>query len=298
MAAAAEARGVHPLAKALAEEAKSRGVTPTQDATTEVFLGLGVRATWDSDTVLVGNRAFMESEGVDVTYFKGRAHRCMESGQTVLYVARNGRLQGMIAVANAVRHGVEDVLRDLRKEGVSRMYLISGDVRPIVEAISESLGFDGYEAPLLPQDKAEYIDSLEASGRRVVMVGDGVNDALALSKASVGIAMGAGGAEAAVEAADIALARSELGDLMILRLLSHRTLRTIDQNFWMANLTNILGILLGASGWFSPVMAGTLHVAHTLGIMLNSSRLLWWELPDCTSTRTNDIQVRPQSQRD
>ena len=149
----------------------------------------------------------------------------------------------------------------------------------MAESLALSMGFDDYRAELMPEDKAKYVERLEKRGNRVVMVGDGVNDALALSKATVGVAMGAGGAEVAIEAADIALVDSDLERLVTLRQLSHKTLRTIGQNYYLATSTNVLGIFLGAFGWLSPVMAGMLHIVHTLGILVNSSMLLKWQAP-------------------
>jgi cation-transporting P-type ATPase C len=222
----------------------------------------------------------MESRGVTVDRLRDRAFKCAETGQTVIYVARDGRLQGIIALSNTARKGVKTVLKRLRQLGVRHLSLISGDSEPVVRTISESLGFDHYEASMLPEEKALYIDRLRAEDRQVLMVGDGVNDALALSKAEVGVAMGAGGSEVAVETADIALAGDELEGLVILRLLSQQTLRVIEQNFWIANATNFAGILLGAGGWLPPVMAGVLHIGHTLGIMINSGHLMRWEPRD------------------
>jgi cation-transporting P-type ATPase C len=219
----------------------------------------------------------METENVNPSYFKTKAKTHMESGHTVLYVARNRKLQGMIAIANALRPGAASALKELHKRPAVRFYLISGDTEPIVRNMALDLGFDGYEAELLPEEKARYVRGLQENHNRVLMLGDGVNDALALSTADVGVAMGAGGSHVAIEASDIALVRSALEDLVILRLLSDKTLRTIEVNFWIATLTNGIGIILGAAGWLPPVMAGVLHIGHTLAIMGNSSRLLKWE---------------------
>lgn len=273
----AEIHNEHPMARAVVNAAKRHGITPAPHAECEFVLGRGVTARTNGDVILVGNDRFMKEHRVPINYFKARAHKQILEGNTVLYVAKNGKLQGMIVVANGVRPNAKPVLDWLRKDGVSSLYLGTGDTRPVAGAIARSLGFDDFRAELLPEDKAYYVERFEHDGKRVVMIGDGVNDALALSKATVGVAMGAGGAEVAIEAADIALVDSELERLVTLRQLSHKTLRTIEQNYYLATFTNVLGIALGAAGRLTPVMAGMLHIVHTLGILLNSSRLLNWK---------------------
>ncbi len=275
----AEIHNEHPMARAVVNAAKGHGITPAPHAECEFVLGRGVTARTNGDVILVGNDRFMKEHHIPVTYFKARSDERIQQGNTVLYVARNGKLQGMIVVANGVRPNAKPVLDWLRKDGVSSLYLGTGDTRPVAEAIARSLAFDDFRAELLPEDKAYYVERFEQAGKRVVMIGDGVNDALALSKATVGVAMGAGGAEVAIEAADVALVDSELERLVTLRQLSHQTLRTIEQNYYLATSTNVLGIILGAAGWLTPVMAGMLHIVHTLGIVLNSSRLLNWKAP-------------------
>ena len=277
MAAVAESKSEHPLARALVEEARRRGVSFAADPMCETFLGRGVRATTGRDTFLVGNEGLMVREGVDASRFRAKAREQMEAGRTVLYVARNGKIQGIIALADTIRPGAAGVIEWLRADGVGRHCLLSGDTEPLVRSVHEFLGFDEYQASLLPEEKARYVADLVARGRKVLMVGDGVNDALALSEATLGVAMGAGGSEAAIESADIALAGSHLEDLVTLRLLSRKTLGVIEQNFWLATTTNVFGILLAAAGWLPPILAGALHVGHTLGIMLNSSRLIGWQ---------------------
>ena len=279
MAAIAEIHNEHPIARAVIKESNSHGIMPEPHAVCEFILGRGVKAMLDGTQILVGNDRFMEQEGINTAYFKGRAKQSVLEGHTVLYVARNKKLQGMIVVANTVRPNAQAVLDWLREDGISALYLGTGDTEPVARSISNALGFDDYRSNLMPEDKGSYVDRLENNGQRVVMVGDGVNDALALSKASVGIAMGAGGAEVAIEAADIALVDSDLERLVLLRQLSHQTLKVIDQNYYLAVSTNIIGALLGLVGWLTPIMAGGFHIVHTLGILLNSSRLAQWKAP-------------------
>jgi cation-transporting P-type ATPase C len=224
----------------------------------------------------VGNQAFLESEGVALPRLSPKTREHIDSGHTLLFVAINKRVQGSIAVANRLRPGVKEVVAELHAQGRTCLYLISGDTEPSVRTIASALDLDGYRAALLPEEKARFIERLERSGKKVVMVGDGVNDALALSKATLGVAMGAGGSEVAIEAADIALVKDDLRGLLVVERLSRKTLATIEENFWIATGTNILGIMLGAAGLLSPVMAGFFHLGHTLGILLNSGRLVRW----------------------
>lgn len=274
MAANAEVDSRHPMARALLTAAKDAGISLERNVESEVWLGRGVCAHWGSDEVLVGNAQFMVDRNVNPTYYRAKATKFENVGHSVIYVARNERLQGMIVLGNQLRPRCDVVVAELRQGGIEWVSLVSGDAVPIVRRLAESMGFDEYRGELLPEEKAEIIDGLEASGRRVMMVGDGLNDALALSRATVGVAMGAGGSEVAIEAADIALMHNDLEALVHLRHLSRRSFQVIEQNFWIATATNVIGAGLGIFGMVSPVMAGLLHTLHSLGIMLNSSRLL------------------------
>jgi cation-transporting P-type ATPase C len=279
VAAIPESRSRHPFSRAILKAAEEHGIIPNDPETWEERLGLGVIALDGEDRIVVGNEALMLEEGVNIAYFKNRAAQLSEDGYTVLFVAKNGKVQGMPAVANLARPECRETIQWLRQDGISHVCVISGDEEQIVGRLAHELEVDEFCARMMPEQKAEYIEKLESIGRKVLMVGDGVNDAPALSKASLGVAMGAGGSEVAVEAADIALAKNDLEDLVTLRKLSRHTLRVIDQNFILANTTNMAGIVLGATGLFSPFFAGLLHVGHTLAIMLNSRRILNWD-PD------------------
>jgi cation-transporting P-type ATPase C len=264
----------------LVRAAEEEGLSISPAGSVEEFLGRGVRAVLKGKTVLVGSGQFLTSQGVAASALERMAERYRHKDHSVLFVAYDGKLQGLVALTNKVRPDAKRVVDELRSDGAVFTGLISGDEETIVAALSGALGFDGYKAPMLPDEKAAYVKELRKAHGGVVMVGDGVNDALALAEATTGVSMGAGGSEVAIEASDISLIKDDLRDIVVLRRLSRQTMRTIEQNFWLANATNALGIVLGASGILSPVMSGVLHVGHTLGIMLNSSRLLRWEPGD------------------
>jgi manganese/zinc-transporting P-type ATPase C len=279
MAATAESHNQHPMAKAILAEARARNLTPEPHAVCEFKAGRGVLCTVGGDAViLVGNRQFMEEHAVDIRWFDKKAAMQRQMGNTVVFVAKNGKAQGMLGVANPVRPEALRALNCLRGDGVRTMHLITGDTDEVARAMMDVFPFDDCRAALMPEEKAHWVDELK-KGHPIVMVGDGVNDALALARADIGIAMGAGGAEVAMEAADIALADSNLEGLMKVRNLSHQTMKVIDQNHYLAVSTDLIGAALGMMGILSPVMAGMIHILHTGGILLNSGRLLSWEAP-------------------
>ncbi len=279
MAATAESHNQHPMAKAILAEAEALGLNPEPHAVCEFKAGRGVLCTVGGDAViLVGNRQFMEEHEVDIRWFNKKAAAQRDMGNTVVFVAKNGKAKGMLGVANPVRPEAVRVLNCLRGDGVEAMHLVTGDNEEVAQTMMNVFPFDDCRAALMPEEKAERVDELK-KGNTVVMVGDGVNDALALAHADIGIAMGVGGAEVAMEAADIALADSDLEGLMKVRNLSHKTMTIIDQNHYMAVSTDLIGAALGMMGILSPIMAGMIHIFHTGGILLNSGRLLSWEPP-------------------
>ncbi|HIQ36893.1 MAG TPA: cation-translocating P-type ATPase [Desulfocapsa sulfexigens] len=279
MAATAESHNQHPMAKAILAEADALGLNPEPHAVCEFKAGRGVLCTVGGDAViLVGNRQFMEEHEVDICWFNKKAAAQRDMGNTVVFVAKNGKAKGMLGVANPVRPEAVRVLNCLRGDGVKAMHLVTGDNEEVAQTMMHVFPFDDCRAALMPEEKATRVQELKKENT-VVMVGDGVNDALALAHADIGIAMGAGGAEVAMEAADIALADSDLEGLMKVRNLSHKTMTIIDQNHYMAVSTDLIGAALGMMGVLSPIMAGMIHIFHTGGILLNSGRLLSWEPP-------------------
>ena len=277
LAASVQAHTTHPVGRAIVAEASRRGIDPILHCVNEPVLGKGVRMTLGQDTIAVGSLHWMEEMGVNISHFRKKTKDLMDRGRTVVFVAKNGKAQGVIGIVNTIRPETEATLRGLRKDGVTQLCLMTGDMEEAARILAQDLKFDAVQASLLPDEKARYVRELQQAGRKVVVVGDGVNDALALSQADIGVAMGAGGAEVAIEAADIALVDSDLARLVYLRKLSRETMHVIEQNHWMAVSTNIVGVFLGATGRLAPLWSGLVHVIHSLAIMLNSSRLLSWK---------------------
>jgi cation-transporting P-type ATPase C len=280
LAASAEAESNHPVAQAILKESRTRKISFERPKSTKAFLGRGIQARTASGIIRVGNRQYFKSAGIKTAQFSKTVTKQTDSGQTAVFVARNKTLAGMILLTHTIRAETSSVLKWLHKNGIQKIVLISGDLKTAVKAIAKHYLIDEFQGELLPEEKARFIDALEAKGHGVIMVGDGINDALALSKASVGVAMGAGGSEVAIETADIALADSDLRGLVALRQLSEQTHRIVEMNFWLATASNIAGVILGFAGKFSPVMAGIFHVGHTVGIMANSARLINWQDAD------------------
>ena len=281
IAATAESHNQHPMALAILAAARKRGLSPEPHAVCEFTAGRGVLCTMrgGDNIYLVGNHPFMDEHGVDVSYFDQKVVQQVQAGNTVVYVAKNKAVQGMLGIVNRLRPETLKVLRCLRTDGVKSIHLVTGDSKHVAETMMNLFDFDDCRGQLLPEEKAQRVNELK-NGNTVVMVGDGINDALALARADVGIAMGAGGAEVALEAADIALADSDLESLMKMRNLSHKTMTVIDQNHFLAISTDLIGAALGMAGILSPIMAGMIHILHTGGILINSSRLLSWEPSD------------------
>ncbi|MCC7201981.1 MAG: cation-translocating P-type ATPase [Nitrospirae bacterium] len=274
LAASAEARSPHPLARALLEGAELRGVKVIDAVQFETIAGSGVVAELtDRRRILVGSERLMRQHNIAVDGIDGEATRMRGAGETLLFVAVDAELVGLIGVVDRPRKEALSVIYGLQQSGMS-VFLLTGDHQKTADAVSRQLGIRDYYYDMLPEDKGRMIEKLRAEGRVVAMVGDGVNDALALAKSDLGIAMGAGGSDVAVEAADIALKSNDLTRLPAVRELSLSTMSIIKQNYVYSMVINALGIGLGSFGIISPFMGGVLHVVNSLGVIANSSRIL------------------------
>jgi manganese/zinc-transporting P-type ATPase C len=274
LASSAETHNHHPLAQALLNEAAQRGILAMPHEVCEYHLGLGMRAEILGHEVLVGNAKLARLYEADMAKMIPAANELSAQGLTVLYVFKDRQPLGLLGFASQVRPEAKHVLRRLRSMGVRRLVLITGDEQASAEHLAGILGIDECHASVMPEDKARVLLQAKAGGERILMVGDGINDALALAQADVGVALGTAGSEVAVEAAGIAVAADNLEAVADVYALSHRTLRIVHQNFWIATGSNLVGVVAGALGLLTPVTAGLVHIGHTLGVLANSSRLL------------------------
>jgi len=267
-AAAADSRSAHPLANAVVDEARKRAVDIPEPRDFQTIHGRGVVAEVDAREVIVGNNALLEERGVSIADLG--AHRGM-----AVHVALNGKLAGTLELVDEVRPSAADVVRELQATGVRRVVMLTGDNEEAARLVGAAVGIADVRARLLPHEKIAAIDTLQREGSIVAMVGDGVNDAPALARADVGIAMGARGTEAALEAADIALMTDDLTKIVQARALARRAFRTIKENvIGGVGVVHVLGIAAALLGWIGPIQAAMLHLGPDVLVFLNSVKLL------------------------
>jgi len=252
--AGAESRSGHPLAKALLDEAARRGITvPSGVAEFEALGGRGVRARIEGRDVLVGTQRLMEERGISLTLLADQIRALLDGGKTLTIVAIDTTLAGVVAVQDTPRASAKAAVAGLRAMGVE-VAMLTGDNRQTAEAVARALGIEQVLAEVLPENKAEEVKRLQAEGKFVAMVGDGINDAPALAQADLGIAIGAG-TDVAIEAGDIVLMRSDPRDVLAAIRLSKATVRKMKQNLFWAAIYNVVAI---------PVAAGALYPAFGL----------------------------------
>jgi len=281
LAAAAEQASEHPLGEAVVARAKERGLALPPMREFSTVAGQGIDAMTTDGRVLLGNRTLMDARGIDVDVLAPGVQRLAAEGKTVIYVAFAGQVLGVIAVADVLKPEAKSVVAALKRLGVS-VAMLTGDHRLTAEAIARQAGLDRVLAEVLPEDKARAIKVLQAEGRRVAMVGDGINDAPALAQADVGIAMGSG-TDVAIDAADVTLMRGDLNGVVTAIELSRATIRVIRENLvWAFGYNTILipvaaGVLYPVWGvLLSPILAGSAMAFSSVSVVTNSLRLKRW----------------------
>jgi Cu+-exporting ATPase len=277
LAAAVEQRSEHPLARAVVEAAETRGLTLLPVVDFQMQAGLGVTARVNGHQVQIGRPSFLAEQGVSIP--KDRLAALATEGYTVVAVAVDGKLAGLLAIADTIRPSAESAIQALHRMG-RRIALITGDSEAAARAVARRLDIDEVRANVLPQDKAAAVAAFQAEGHVVAMVGDGINDAPALAQADVGIAMGSG-TDIAFEAGDVILMRPDLRAVVDAFRLSARTLRTIKQNLFFAFIYNTLSIPIAAGVLYpftglllNPMIAAAAMALSSVSVVTNSLRLL------------------------
>jgi P-type Cu+ transporter len=278
LVAAVERSSEHPLAEAIVEGAKARNLTLTDPTAFEAVPGYGVLATVEAHKLAIGNLKLMQREGIALGRLESQAAQLADQGKTPMYVAVDGQAAGIIAVADTVKADSAEAIAALHRMGIE-VVMITGDNRRTAEAIARQVGVDRVLAEVLPEDKAHNVHLLQAEGKKVAMVGDGINDAPALAQADVGLAIGTG-TDVAIEASDITLIKGSLRGVVTAIEVSRATMRNIKQNLVGAFIYNVLGLPVAMGLLYpffgillSPLIAGAAMAFSSVTVVSNANRL-------------------------
>ncbi len=267
----AEKNSEHPLGQAIVERAKEKGIQLTDADSFEAIPGHGIYASIEGKDLYIGNRKLMKDKKVEISHIKDRISGLEDEGKTAMLISIDGKISGIIAVADTVKEHSKEAIKRLTDMGIE-VYMITGDNERTAKAIARQVGIDKVLAEVLPEHKAENIEKIKKEGKVVGMVGDGINDAPALAAADTGFAIGTG-TDVAMEAADITLIKGDLRDIVHAIELSRKTMRTIKQNLFWAFAYNTAGIPLAALGFLNPMIAGAAMAFSSVSVVSNSLRL-------------------------
>ncbi|MBP9900578.1 MAG: cation-translocating P-type ATPase [Verrucomicrobiota bacterium] len=273
LAASAEKYSNHPAARALVQLATETRVPLIEATDFAETAGRGIQANLAGDKVVIGRAQWLQDNGVDGDFLKSVDLNEAE-GWSLMFVARNNQCIGWVGLQDQTRGEAKESLAELRLNGVRRIAMVSGDRQPVAARVALELGCDEVVGDCLPQDKVDFVRQTRAKGYRVAVVGDGVNDAPALTAGDLGIAMGAAGSEVAIHSATIALMNNDLRRLPFLVQISRETRRVINQNFLLGLGFVVGGMALGAMNYISPIVAALFHVSGSLLVVSNSFRLV------------------------
>jgi len=278
LAASLERQSEHPLAEAIMKAAKERNLSFKEVRDFKYEKGKGITGIVDSKQVLIGSAKIMEEKEINISIFSEKADQLRSEGQGVMFVAVNGKAAGYVSVADPIKESTYEAIRLLHAEGI-KIVMLTGDNRQTAEAVGKKVGIDEIQAEVLPEDKEKHIRKLQEQGRQVAMAGDGINDAPALARADVGIAMGTG-TDVAMQSAGIVLIKGDLRGIAKARKLSRATMRNIRQNLFFAFIYNALGVPIAAGILFpffglllSPILAGAAMSFSSVSVIFNALRL-------------------------
>lgn len=278
LAAAAEETSSHPLASAILNEIKNRGLKIPKHKESVIKVARGIEAFVNKDIIRVGSLKYMEENDISLEVANDIVKGMQNRGEIVIYVAKNNDLIGVIGVSDPPRENIKKAMNRLRNQGIDDIVLLTGDLRQQAETIASRMSMDRYESELLPEDKAKDILKFRSIGSKVIMIGDGINDAPALSYANVGIALGSSRTDIAMEAADVTITSDD--PLLIPGVigLAKNTVKIIKQNFAMAIGINSFALVLGATGLLPAIYSSILHNSITILVVGNSLRLLKYDV--------------------
>lgn len=269
--ASAEKNSEHPLAQAIVQGIKEKGIPLKEASTFEAIPGFGIKATVDGRELLIGTRKLMSQNNVSIESALEKMNDLEQDGKTAMLVAINGQYAGIVAVADTIKETSKHAITRLKNMGLE-VIMITGDNKQTAHAIASQVGIDHIIAEVLPEGKADEIKKLQAEGKKVAMVGDGINDAPALAIADIGMAIGTG-TDIAMEASDITLIRGDLNSIADAIFMSKKTIRNIKQNLFWALAYNSLGIPVAAFGFLAPWLAGAAMAFSSVSVVLNALRL-------------------------
>ncbi|SDG46169.1 heavy metal translocating P-type ATPase [Desulfosporosinus hippei] len=275
LAAAAEETSTHPLAFAILSKMRRSGWTIPEHSETIVHVARGVETKVGNKTVRVGNRKFIEENQIDISDLEKEITHLIDRGENVIFVSQEEVLIGVLGVQDTLRENMKKAINRLRYLGFDELKLLTGDLANAAKVVAHSMAMDGFESELLPEDKAKYVLQAQSKGSRVIMVGDGINDAPALAYADVGVAIGNTRTDIAIEAADVTIASDDPLLIPSMVNMSRKTMSIVKQNFAVTIGINTVGLMLGAIGILPVVWGSVLHNSTTILVVCNSARLLF-----------------------
>lgn len=265
-----ENKNTHPLAQSIVDYCDNLGITNISNVDIKSKIGLGVEGKINDDVYLFGNLKLMQENKISIRQNKFLKEQ-KEKANTLIYLSKNGKFVGSISISHEVRDGSLQMIEGLKRRGVKKVILLTGDDELVAKTFAKEFKFDEVHHNLMPDEKAKIVSNLTKK-YNVAMIGDGVNDALAMSKANTSISFASGGSEAAIEVSNIAITNSDPKDIIKLYDLSKFALKIANQNYMIGTSTNAIGGTLAMFGLIGPAGAGVIHIAHTSAIILNSNR--------------------------
>ncbi len=278
LTASLERQSEHPLAEAIVRAARERSLTLKEVKDFKYEKGKGISGSVDRKQILIGSAKIMEENGTSISHFSENANQLQSEGQGIVFVAVNGKAMGYVSVADPIKDSTDEAIRLLHSEGI-KIVMLTGDNRQTAEAVGKKLSIDEIQAEVLPEDKEKQVRRLQDKGRNVAMAGDGINDAPALARAHIGIAMGSG-TDVAMQSAGIVLVKGDLRGIVKARKLSRATMRNIRQNLFFAFIYNALGVSIAAGVLFpffgfllNPMIASAAMTFSSISVIANALRL-------------------------